>query len=215
MTRLVRVALCCAVLGPLAGCLSFVPSMPVPRDFLLEYPPPVVSGECLPVTLRVAPVRAAAIYDREPIAYSSGPYRIGYYYYHRWVTAPSQMLTDLLARDFMASGLYRAVQVGPSVLAADYQLDVRIDRLEERIQDEQCTAVIVLRATLQNLQGRSAEPVALQRRYEESEPVPCKRPAELPAALSRALQRIATALQLDVYQALQRESRSTVASLSN
>lgn len=198
----------------LGGCFSMVPSMPVPRDFLIDYPPPETGGTRLPIVLRVAPVRAAAVYDREPIAYTNGPYRVGYYYYHRWVTAPSQILTDLLARDFTASGLYQAVQVGPSVIAADYQLDVHLDRLQEQIEGAQCTAWIVLRATLQSLQGSSVEPVLLQRRYEEREPVPCKRPAELPAAFSRALQRMAAALQLDVYQALLPQGRNSQLSLS-
>ncbi len=197
-----------------AGCGALLPSMPSPRDFLLEYPPPPPFATRLPVILRLAPVRAAAVYDREPIAYSPAPYRVGYYHYHRWVTAPSQMITDLLARDFLAAEAFRAVQLGPSVLAADYQLDVRLDRLEERIEGQTCTAVLVLRASLQDLHGRGSESVVLQKRYEQSNPVPCKTPAALPAAFSRALQEISTALVRDVCQTVASLQQKPALSLS-
>jgi len=198
-----------------AGCVSLLPSMPVPRDFQLEYAPPAPVGPRLPVILRIARVRAAAIFDRESMAYSPAPYRVGYYYYHRWVTAPSQMITDLLARDFAAAQGFRAVQVGPSVLAADYQLDVRLDRLEERIEAQGCKAVLVLRASLQDLQGRAADPVLLERTYEHAEPVGCSKPSELAAAFSRALQQISTTLVREVYDTLAQRSAERALSLSH
>ncbi|MCX8072885.1 MAG: PqiC family protein [Candidatus Binatia bacterium] len=190
-----------AILGT-AGCLSLVPVAPAPRDYRPDYPPPQMQHERLPVVLRLAPVRVAAIYDREPFAYRRGPYRIGYYYYHRWATAPGQLLTDFFVRDFTVSGLYRAVQQGPSVLVADYQLDLRVDRFEEEIDSSGCRASLVLHASLQSLRSGVSDPVRFQRVYEESEPVACNSPDAFVAGVSRILARLSRQLQDDVYRAV-------------
>ncbi|GBD26234.1 hypothetical protein HRbin30_01564 [bacterium HR30] len=185
-----------------AGCLSLLPVAPTPRDYRPDYTPPMLQHQRLPVVLRLAPVRVAAIYDREPFAYRRGPYRVGYYYYHRWATAPGQMLTDFFVRDFTLSGLYRAVQQGPSVLLADYQLDLRVERLEEEVKSAGCTAAIVVQATLQSLRPGAANPVRLQQVYTEVEQTRCNDPESFVAGVSQILSRLSRALQEDVYAAI-------------
>jgi ABC-type uncharacterized transport system auxiliary subunit len=186
-----------------SGCLSLIPKVPQPRDYRIDYPSPVIQHSPIPVVLRVAPVRVAALYDREPFAYAQGPYRVGYRYYHRWATAPGQMLTDLLVRDFSQSGLYRSVQQGASVLVADYQLDVRIDRFEQELLGDRCAAAVVAHASLQRLRPGMDNPVRLQRTYKESEPIDCEAPEDFVRGMSRAIARISEHLQEDVYAAVQ------------
>ncbi|GIW43345.1 MAG: hypothetical protein KatS3mg077_0627 [Candidatus Binatia bacterium] len=199
--RWARAGICC-FLWALSGCLSLVPVTPAPRDYVPDYTPPVLQHRQLPVVLRLAPVRVAAIYDREPFAYRRGAYRVGYYYYHRWATAPGQLLTDLLVRDFTQSGLYRAVQQGPSVLVADYQLDLRVDRFDEEIHLSGCSAAIVLHASLQSFHSELRDPVRLQRVYAETEPIACNEPEAFVAGVSRVLARLSQQLQSDVYDAI-------------
>ncbi len=189
-------------LGLAPGCLTLFPVTPIPRDYRPDYVPPIFQHERLPVVLRLAPVRVAAIYDREPFAYRRGPYRLGYYYYHRWATAPGQMLTDFFVRDFTYSGLYRAVQQGPAVLLADYQLDLRVDRLEEEVTSGGCNAAMVTQASLQSLRVATGNPVRLQQIYVESEPVPCNDPEAFVQGVSRILMRLSQKLQEDVYVAI-------------
>lgn len=190
------------VLAFVPGCLSLLPVTPTPQDYRPEYVPPVLQHTPLPVVLRLAPVRVAAIYDREPFAYRRGPYRVGYYYYHRWATAPGQMLTDFFVRDFTSSGLYRAVQQGPAVLVADYQLDLRVDRFEQELSSSNCSAAIAIYATLQNLRVGAANPVLLQRLYSDSEAVPCDDPQGFVRGVSQILARLSLQLQEDVYGAI-------------
>lgn len=194
----------CPLVALLSGCFSLLPAAPVPKDYRLEYDPPSVQHPPIPVVLRLSPVRVAAVYDREPFAYSTAPFRIAYRYYHRWATAPGQMLTDLFVRDFTTSGLYRAVQQGPSVLVADYQLDLRVERFEEQVASSGCHAVIVVHANLQSLRPRVANPVRLQQLYEEREPVQCGNAEDFARGTSRAVRRLSERLQLDVVEAITR-----------
>lgn len=189
----------------LCGCLGSI-KVPAPdmHDYRLDYPPPVVSGTPLPVVLQLARFRTAAAYAREAIVYRRGDYETGTYPYHRWVANPSSMIADLLARDFSASGLYRAVQQGASLLLADYELGADIDEIEERIATGGCTAHLSMRVLF--FRTRAVEsPVLLREAYVVDEPCTATGPEALVGAMSRALQQISERVQRDVYEAIVRD----------
>lgn len=192
----------CSIIAAFWGCFPLMRAAPVAKDYRLEYDPPRPEHTPVPVVLRMSPVRVAAVYDREPFAYSTGPFRIAYRYYHRWATAPGQMLTDLFVRDFAGSGLFRAVEQGPSVLVADYQLDLRVERFEEQVASNGCKAVILVRVNLQSLRPKVANPVKLQGPYEEHEPVQCANAEDFARGTSRAVRRLSERLQRDVVEAI-------------
>lgn len=184
------------------GCVRTAPPPPV-RDYRLDYAPPRVEAAPLPVVLRLAPFGAAAVYDREAIIYRERPYATGTYLYHRWTARPAGMVTDLLGRDFAASGVYGAVQQGLAI--SDYDLHGTLEEIEERIDDGSRSAHLRLRVTLERARGAGATPVVFQRTYEEEEPNPSNRPVDLAAAMSRALERISGRLQRDVHDAIATE----------
>jgi len=185
----------------LAGCVRLtVPAHRV-HEYRIEYAPPAVDGSPLPVVLRIAPIRVAAAYAGDAIVYSTGDFETGTYVYHRWTTSPGNMIADLLARDFAASGLYRAVQQGPSLLPSDYDLAVTIEDIEERSVATGHSAHLRLRALLLTARGGSSTPV-LQRIYDVDQPCLGMSVSDFVSAMSRAVEQVSSQLQRDVYDAI-------------
>ena len=118
------------------------------------------------------------------------------------------MLGDLLARDFASSGLYRAVQQGPSVVGSDYQLGGQIEEIEGREVGGACSAHARLRFLLLRTSGGTTPPVLLQTTYEESEACACADVRALVRAMSGRMERISERLQRDVHAAIEKDRRS-------
>jgi len=201
--RILLLALAAAV----AGCVRFRVPAPEMHDYVLDYPPPHVEGTELPAVLRIASLGVAAIYDRQPIVYRDGEYSTGTYFDRRWSANPGNMVADVLARDFSDSGLYRAVQRGPSLLAGDYQLGGEIEVIEEQVSPTGCAAHLRLRMLVMRLRPGTGDPVLLQRAYSADEPCPCNQPGALVAAMSHGLETISARLQRDVYDAIAADTR--------
>ena len=186
-----------------AGCLNLRVPSPEIRDYRLDYAPPVIGGAPLPVVLRVAPFRAATVYARESIVYRENPYSTGTYFYHRWMANPASMVADLVARDLSASGLYRAVQQGPSMLVSDYELAAELDEIEEQITAKGCVAHLSMRVLVTRMRAtQEGDPVVLRNSYVADEPCARDDPQDLAAAMSRAMEEISTRLQRDLHAAI-------------
>jgi ABC-type uncharacterized transport system auxiliary subunit len=192
--------------GLLAGCFRLSQPSPDIREYHLSYPPPTIDGQPLPVTLRIASLGVAAMYDRQPIVYGDDAYSSGTYYYARWSTNPSAMLTDLLARDFADSHLYLAVQQGPSPVPNDYQLGGEIEEIQEHTASTGCTARLRLRALLVRVRA-AATPVVLQSTYVAEEPCACNDVRALAQALSKAAEQVSAQLQGAVYEAIEKDRK--------
>lgn len=174
-----------------AGCVTLSRPAPEVRSWRLDYPPPVpAAADALPAILRVAPLSTAATYDRLAIVFRDGRYRTGTYPADRWSATPGQMVADLIARDLAASGLYRAVQQGPSPVPSDYQLGGQIEEFEEREVAGACAARARIRFLLVRTASGPASPVVLQTTLEDDEPCTCGDARSLAAAMSRVLERI-------------------------
>jgi ABC-type uncharacterized transport system auxiliary subunit len=197
-----RAALVLALAGALAGCIQLRTPAPTMQDYRLDYPPPQMEGRPLPVVLQIAPLGVAAIYDRDAIVYREGTYSTGTYLDSRWSTNPGSMVTDLLARDFSDSRLYRAVQMGPSLLVGDYQVGGEIELIEEEPNAGGCAARLRLRMLVARLRPGKGDPVLLQRAYTGEEPCPCNQPRAVVAAMSQGLAKISAQLQRDAYDAI-------------
>lgn len=196
-------------LAVLAGCVNLRVPAPEIHDYRLDYSSPSINETPLPVVLRVAPFRAAAVYAREPIVYRETPYATGTYFYHRWMANPASMIADLIARDLSASGLFRAVQQGPSLVTSDYELTADVDEIEERVVAKECTAHLSLRVLLSRPRVTDGDPVVLRATYAADEPCGGDDPQDLVAAMSRALARISAQLQQDIHTAIAQDRLRT------
>jgi len=183
------------------GCVRLHVAAPEIRDYRLDYSAPKIDGTPVPVVLRIAPLSVAAIYDRQAIVYRDGPYSTGTYFDSRWSASPGSMVSDLLARDFADSALYRDVQEGPSIAAADYLLTGMVEDIEERATDRSCSGHLRLRVAVTRLQP-GANSVVLQKSYDADEPTTCGQPTAVARAISQDLAKISAELQADVNRAL-------------
>lgn len=188
----------------LSGCLQLAKPTPSQHYYRLDYEPPVPQGQAQPVVLRIAPVRVAALYDRDMMVYTEDHYGVGTYHYHRWSTPPGEMINDLLGRDFAAAGLFEAVQQGPAQLLANYQLEVSVERLEEQNSAGNCQAQLALRAQLEDLLPGSRDAVLLRQSYAQNEAMQCNDPLALAAALSKTMRALSQQMQSDVTRAIAR-----------
>lgn len=195
------VALAC-----LAGCVRLTVPTPHVHEYRIDYPPPQIDGPPLPVVLRIAPFRVAAAYAGDAIVYRSGDFETDSYVYHRWATNPGNMIADLLARDFAASGRYRAVQQGPSLLPSDYVLTATIEEIEERSVATGHSAHLRLRVLLFTSRAPSGEPV-WQRIYDVDQPCLGMGVSDFVAAMSRAVEGVSAQVQREVYEAIAERSR--------
>jgi ABC-type uncharacterized transport system auxiliary subunit len=193
----------------LAGCVTLSQPAPQVRDFRLDYEPPAAGTTPLDATIRVPPLGVVAVYDRQAIAYRDDTYASGTYLYDRWAANPGRMIADLLARDLAASGQYRAVQQGPSMLPSDYQLNGQVEEIEERVKDGACVASLRLRLLLVRSRATDRDPVVLRAAYAEEEPCACNSATALVGAMSRALQRLSRQVQQDIYAAIAADGTPT------
>jgi ABC-type uncharacterized transport system auxiliary subunit len=201
-----RCVLVAALALVLAACAALSSPPARVRTFRLEYPAPAaVDPSPTAVTLRVTRFTAMVPYDRQGFVYRDGPYDIGVDDYNRWLANPSEMVTDLLARDLAASKAYQAVLVAPSALPVDFELNGQIETLEER-GGNGCTAVLRLRVLLVRVPPKGARRVVLQDVFEAEEPCKSGDPTAFAQAMSRALQRVSDQIQTAVRAAVEQNA---------
>ena len=185
-----------------AGCFSLSnPAPPPVQHYQLDYPPPAASADATGTALQLLPLRSAAAYESDDIAYRDGRYRLDSYHYRRWVVPPARMIGDLVERDFVTSRAFRAVLRGPSPLSADYVLGGVVEEIEERNADG-CIAHLRIRFTLARQSGAIRAAPLFPRDYEADEPCAGDDVEDLVAAMSRALASISERLRNDVVAAV-------------
>jgi ABC-type uncharacterized transport system auxiliary subunit len=179
MTRLT----CLAPFLLLAACAGKTPET---RFYQLATPGSASSSNHAGVTIAIEPLETDTAYDDERMVYRLTPYRLDYYNYHRWSSAPGTLIADFLERSFEASGRFRTVTRDSN--AAPVTLGGRVVAIEEidKSKTQWVGRVVVeLRVT-----DTATSTVLWTEQYEEIEPVPQQTPEGLAAALSTALRRI-------------------------
>jgi ABC-type uncharacterized transport system auxiliary subunit len=104
-----------------AGCGAARPSkyyqLTVPGDSA-----PTTSSNTLPITLLIGRLTAPALYREDQIVYSSGGENMGTYEYQKWSEPPTEMIAEIMLRQFRASGRYHGVYTLRSDIHGDFLL---------------------------------------------------------------------------------------------
>jgi ABC-type uncharacterized transport system auxiliary subunit len=167
------------------ACAACAGKMPDTRYYQLAPPASRVGGGDGLIVLETLTTDAA--YDDERIVYRTTPFRLDYYQYHRWSSAPGVMVGNYLEQAFEHSGKFRAV-VRDATPDAPVILAGRVIAIEE--VDRSKTAWIgriVLELILTD--ARTGEALWSEQ-FEETEPLLQQTPEGLAAALSAAMSRI-------------------------
>src|SRR5260370_13181319 len=119
-TKITRWVLALA-LGWAAGCGTARTSkhyqLTVPGNIV-----PAVDSNPIPVTLLIGRLMGPALYREDQIVYSSGGVSMGTYEYQRWSEPPTEMIAEVILRQFRASGHYRGVYTLRSAIHGDFLL---------------------------------------------------------------------------------------------
>jgi uncharacterized lipoprotein YmbA len=117
------------------ACMGCGGKLPDTRYYQIAPPDTKVRGGDGMLVLETLTTDAA--YDDERIVYRTTPYRIDYYQYHRWSSAPGVMVGNYLEQAFETSGKFRAVMRdttpdAPVILTGRVIAIEEIDRSDRR-----------------------------------------------------------------------------------
>jgi ABC-type uncharacterized transport system auxiliary subunit len=198
-------ALPLACLLLLAGCFPAAGPAYKVGLYTLEYPPQAVKGAPAPTdqVVRIARFSIAQGFNSTSMVYGPEPYRLAVYQYHRWRVNPADMAGDYLARDFRASGLFKAVFSGPRQQAARFEVEGIVDQFLQSKEAGGWKAVLVLEITLLDTSKPSvAERVVFQKRYGAAEPLAEQSPAAFAKGMSAAMARVSAEIIGDTAAAI-------------
>jgi ABC-type uncharacterized transport system auxiliary subunit len=182
MHRTIRLTLTLLVALSLGGCGS---SKPI-RYYTLQIPAaPTLTTNAYPVSLLVANVSAAQIFQDAPIAYRIGVNEIGTYEYSHWEEPPVNLVKRRLIRLLRGSGDYQSVADLGSNSVGQFVLRGRLYDFEE--VDSATIAGLVSMEF--DLYDRKSGKVLWTHYYSQSEPVQTKEISAVVTALDLNLDR--------------------------
>jgi len=121
LTLRITLSLLALVVILTAGCGAARPSkyyqLTVPGDSA-----PMANSNPLPITLLIGRLTAPALYREDQIVYSSGGENMGTYEYQKWSEPPTEMIAEVMLRQFRASGRYHGVYTLRSDIRGDFLL---------------------------------------------------------------------------------------------
>jgi ABC-type uncharacterized transport system auxiliary subunit len=174
----------------LVACAACTGAMPEPRYYQLASPDPKDPGKPAPggdAVLVLETLHADSAYDDERIVYRTTPFRLDYYQYQRWSSAPGVMVGNYLEQALEHSGKFRAV-VRELTPEAPVILTGRVLAIEE--VDKSRTEWLGRVALELQLTDARTGAALWTKKIEESEPLRQQTPEGLAQALSIAMTRI-------------------------
>jgi ABC-type uncharacterized transport system auxiliary subunit len=130
MTAKITLSILALAVGLVAGCGAARPSkyyqLTVPGDLV-----PAADPNPVPITLLIGRLTGPALYRADQIVYSSGGESMGTYEYQRWSEPPTEMIAEVILRQFRASGHYRGVYTLRSDIRGEFLLHGRLYDFKE------------------------------------------------------------------------------------
>ncbi len=134
----------CSVLKPVNSPATSYYSL----DSVNPTPPSPFARQRFRPTLIINPPSAAAGFGSSRIIYLRQAHKIEYFAHSEWVESPARMLAPLLVASLQNSGVFRAVVLTPSAVAADWRLNTEIVRLQHEFMGASSRVRFTLRAHL-------------------------------------------------------------------
>jgi cholesterol transport system auxiliary component len=155
----------------LAGCAG---KIRYPSYYVLNVPLPPSAKDAPKRVLGSVAVRefsAPRFLKEGSIAYRPSPEQLDFYNYHRWAEDPRRVVTQAMAREIQARGLFESVNVSDSRVSPEWSITGTLDHLEEVDQGSKVSIEVSLSAQLTNLrtgevlwQGTSTKTATLDQR---------------------------------------------------
>jgi ABC-type uncharacterized transport system auxiliary subunit len=113
---------------------------------------PTADANPIPITLLIGRLTAPALYREDEIVYGTGGESMGIYEYHRWSEPPTEMISEIMLRQFRASGHYRGVYTLRSDIRGDYVLHGRLYEFKE-VDAHSLIARVTMEVELRNIKA--------------------------------------------------------------
>ena len=191
------------VLVVVSGCGVGGNRAHVAKQYLLEYPPPVVEGLVQKEeTIKVYRFSVAQAFNLSSMIYREGPFEFQADPYNSWMANPGQMVSDYLIRDLRKGELFRAVFSYNDIEDTRYTLGGVIEEFVGLGGKEGAKAGLTANVTfLDTSQRQLPQSVIFQRQYQFVEPLTKEGPAGFAEAMSRAMEKFSRQLIKDLDQA--------------
>ena len=187
----------------LAGCGG--KPEPYVRHYLLDYPtPPPQKVAQLPAEVKVMRFTSMSSLSSLDMVYAPGSTQRQSYTYDRWQTFPADMVGDILLRDLVTSGMFRAV-FGPFALDnARFSIRGGVIDFQELDQGSSAKAQLSLEVTLMDGKQKDVlKKVMFQRRYSAMVPMAAQSAKALADSLSKAMSQLSPKIIGEIYAAVQ------------
>jgi ABC-type uncharacterized transport system auxiliary subunit len=149
LTAKISLAMFALAVGLAAGCGATRPSkyyqLTVPGDLA-----PAANPNPIPVTLLIGRLTGPALYRADQIVYTTGGESMGTYEYQRWSEPPTEMIAEVILRQFRASGHYRGVYTLRSDIHGDFLLHGRLYDFKE-VSGASIVARVTIELELRNI----------------------------------------------------------------
>lgn len=145
---------------------------------------PATNASPVPITLLIGRLTAPALYREDQIVYGTGAESMGVYEYHRWSEPPTEMISEVMLRQFRASGHYRGVYTLRSDIRGDYLLHGRLYDFKE-VSAGSLIARVTMEVELRNIKTGTT---VWTHFYTHDEPAAGKDTGAVVAALDKSVQ---------------------------
>jgi ABC-type uncharacterized transport system auxiliary subunit len=135
----------------LTGCIFS--AVPIKKYYVLNYIPSAnrerLNPAAYPCTIRLRDFNIEDAYNRPQIVFRQSPFELRYYYYRVWAVKPARMITDMVYKHLLTSGLVSSVvRRFDEGAKPDYELTGVIEAIDEYDSEELWFAHIAIRLTL-------------------------------------------------------------------
>lgn len=186
-----------------AGCGQ----APLKRYYTLNYVPTPIEERlrpgAYPFVVRVRDLSIEDAYARPQIVYRKSPFELEYYFYRVWAVKPTAMVTDLVQKHLVETGLVNSVvRRFDEGVKPDYELGGTIEAIEEYDSEQIWFAHLALHIKLTRV---SDGKVLYSRRFDNRKRVYENRPEYVIKELSAVLEYILNQLMRDLDAIFARE----------
>lgn len=197
------IVIVCMCLSSLAGCFSAGGPDRMIEFYTLDYAPPTSEGPQAGGIVKFDRFLSARFYESAAMLYKPAVHKVAAYNYHKWRASPGDMVTDYLVRDFVHSGLFRAVFSYRQPEPARFVVGGGVEEFVKAREANGWNAVIGLYVTLLDQEKPEVTArVMFQKRYRVVQPMSSDSPESFATGMSEAMARISAEIINDVSNAV-------------
>ena len=187
----------------MSGCSLGEKRTQVVRQYILEYPSPMVEGLVQTKDLmKVERFSVTQAFNSTAMLYQDSPYTLNSDPYNRWRVTPGEMVPDYLIRDLRKMNFFRAVYSYHDFANTRYVLQGQVEDFLEVAERGSPKAVLGMNVTLLDLATVAPRRVLFQKSYRSEDPLHEKTAPGFAQAMSRAMEKISRQLMVDLREAI-------------